>query len=73
MSNKTMDEFQQAALAKALRHDVDITFIIGMAGAGKSFTVNEISKALASQGWQVSLAAPTGRAAKRINGKTIHM
>lgn len=42
----------------------------GAAGTGKTFTIRIITKYLMSQGYQVALMAPTGRAAKVITRRT---
>ena len=47
-------------------------FITGQAGTGKSYTFMEIAKLLESEGINYGLAAPTGAAAIRINGVTLH-
>lgn len=55
-----------------------ILIITGGPGTGKTTTINTILKLLSKQGQEVILAAPTGRAAKRmtdatgVDAKTIH-
>ena len=48
------------------------TFITGYAGTGKSFVLEEVIKVLQRQGKQLIVCAPTGMAALRIGGATIH-
>jgi len=55
---------QRAAVVAALTHQ--ITTISGGAGSGKTFTVADLTKVLEEQGLSVVLAAPTGKAAKRL-------
>jgi exodeoxyribonuclease V alpha subunit len=67
---------QQAALAKALSEPVVV--ITGGPGTGKTTLIQGVCRILAKQGRQVLLAAPTGRAAKRLGeatrqeAKTLH-
>ena len=65
-----LGEKQRIALDMVMKNSISI--INGYAGTGKSFTIHFITKKLKRQGWIVSRTAPTGRAAKKINGKTIH-
>lgn len=70
------DEIQKQAIATAVSSKVMV--LTGGPGTGKSTTTNGIISALAMQGLEVVLAAPTGRAAKRLTevtgreAKTIH-
>ena len=56
----------------------NISIIIGGPGTGKTTIINTISKIYLDNGYNISLCAPTGRAAKRIEettgieAKTIH-
>ena len=67
---------QQAAIRLAL--DSKMIVITGGPGVGKTTIVNAILRILAAKGVNILLAAPTGRAAKRLNettgleAKTIH-
>ena len=67
---------QKAAIRLAL--DSKIIVITGGPGVGKTTIVNAILRILAAKGVNILLAAPTGRAAKRLNettgleAKTIH-
>jgi exodeoxyribonuclease V alpha subunit len=67
---------QRAALAKALMDPVVV--ITGGPGTGKTTLIRGVCRILAKQGRDVLLAAPTGRAAKRLGeatqqeAKTLH-
>lgn len=65
-----LDEHQKQAYDMVMKSDLSI--ITGAGGSGKSFTINTIAEALRQQGFEVSKIAPTGRAAKKIQGTTIH-
>ena len=47
-------------------------FIYGDAGTGKSFTIKRIVEDAMKRGKVVLVAAPTGKAARNVNGSTIH-
>jgi exodeoxyribonuclease V alpha subunit len=70
------DEVQQAAIAKALSSKVMV--LTGGPGTGKTTTTQGIIEAYKAHGMRILLAAPTGRAAKRMTeatgmeAKTIH-
>ena len=70
------DEVQQAAIRQALESKVMV--LTGGPGTGKTTTTQGIIAAFKSRGMQILLAAPTGRAAKRMTeatgmeAKTIH-
>ena len=72
----TFAESQRQAIALALCSKVLV--ITGGPGVGKTTLVNAILKILAAKGVEIALAAPTGRAAKRLaettgfEAKTIH-
>lgn len=59
-----LDEVQAGAVALAARHGVSL--LTGGPGTGKSRTVEAIVKLCAEVGASIALAAPTGRAAKRL-------
>jgi exodeoxyribonuclease V alpha subunit len=60
----SLDDAQQAAVAAALRGGV--TVLTGGPGTGKSRTVATLVSLAEAAGHTVALAAPTGRAAKRL-------
>lgn len=70
------DEIQQQAIDKAL--DSRIMVLTGGPGTGKTTTTKGIIEAFRNRGKRILLAAPTGRAAKRMSeatgmeAKTIH-
>ena len=70
------DQVQKDAIISALTHKVMV--LTGGPGTGKSTTTLGIIQALKASGLRISLAAPTGRAAKRMTevtgmeAKTIH-
>lgn len=70
------ETLQKKAIEQAVKNDVFI--LTGGPGTGKTTTLNGIIEALEQRGKKVSIAAPTGRAAKRISevtsreAKTIH-
>jgi exodeoxyribonuclease V alpha subunit len=59
-----LDEAQRGAVAAVAGHGV--TVLAGGPGTGKSRTVAAVVSLAADRGLQVALAAPTGRAAKRL-------
>jgi len=66
----TLAERQRQAVQMALSHKVSI--LTGGPGTGKTSTVKAILTLLRSKGKQALLAAPTGRAAKRLAESTGH-
>ena len=72
----TLAGSQKSALRLALLSKVLV--ITGGPGVGKTTLINSILRVLASKGVEIALAAPTGRAAKRLGestgreAKTIH-
>jgi len=71
-----LDELQQEAVKSAVLHGVFI--LSGGPGTGKTTTINTMIKYFEQSGMDFMLAAPTGRAAKRMTeatgfeAKTIH-
>lgn len=71
-----LEEQQRTAVAEAAGNGLLI--ITGGPGTGKTTTINSIIKFFESEGMEILLAAPTGRAAKRMTettgyeAKTIH-
>lgn len=76
MTDVSLDELQRQAVIETQNHGVSI--ITGGPGTGKTTTINAIIRMFEAAGMEVSLAAPTGRAAKRMaeatghEAKTIH-
>lgn len=72
----TFDGLQTEAIRKSI--DAGIFILTGGPGTGKTTTVNGIISVMENRGFNVALAAPTGRAAKRMTeltgreAKTIH-
>ncbi|HUT54375.1 MAG TPA: AAA family ATPase [bacterium] len=60
----SLNDGQRGAVTLALSHS--ITLISGGAGSGKTYTVSAITSIYEEQGLSVILAAPTGKAAKRL-------
>lgn len=71
-----LDEMQQQAIAEAVKNGLLV--ITGGPGTGKTTTINSIIRYFEMEGLDIYLAAPTGRAAKRMTeatgyeAKTIH-
>lgn len=59
---------QRAAMRNALRHRISV--ISGGAGSGKTFTIAALCRIFDACDLKVTLAAPTGKAAKRIEELT---
>lgn len=70
------EQTQKTGIKQAMRSDLFI--LTGRPGTGKTTTLNGIIELLEYQGKEIAIAAPTGRAAKRISevtgreAKTIH-
>lgn len=71
-----LDELQYKAVEESIRYGVSV--ISGGPGTGKTTTINTIIRFFDEKGLDILLAAPTGRAAKRMQettgyeAKTIH-
>ncbi|MDX8143049.1 ATP-dependent RecD-like DNA helicase [Lentzea sp. BCCO 10_0061] len=65
-----LEEHQSAAVKLALTEKVAV--LTGGPGCGKSFTVRSIVRLAKAKGAKIVLAAPTGRAAKRLTELTGH-
>ncbi|MDO5519580.1 MAG: ATP-dependent RecD-like DNA helicase [bacterium] len=63
-----LDEMQRMAVYEAARNGLLV--ITGGPGTGKTTTINQIIRFFESQGLEILLAAPTGRAAKRMSETT---
>ena len=63
-----LDELQQQAVLQCIRNGLFI--LTGGPGTGKTTTINLIIRYFESEGLDILLAAPTGRAAKRMSEAT---
>ncbi len=63
-----LDEMQRDAVYEAMRNGVLV--ITGGPGTGKTTTINTMIKVFQQEGLEIRLAAPTGRAAKRMSEAT---
>ncbi len=63
-----LDEMQRLAVVEAARNGLFI--LTGGPGTGKTTTINTIIKFFEAEGMDILLAAPTGRAAKRMSETT---
>lgn len=63
-----LDELQRRAVIEGIRSGV--TIITGGPGTGKTTTINTILQVFEQEGLEILLAAPTGRAAKRMSETT---
>ena len=66
--NINLDELQKNAVIAAARNGVLV--VTGGPGTGKTTTINAMIKYFENQGCEIRLAAPTGRAAKRMTEAT---
>jgi exodeoxyribonuclease V alpha subunit len=64
----TLDEMQHKAVIATIKHGLMV--LTGGPGTGKTTTINTMIQFFESEGMQVQLAAPTGRAAKRMTEAT---
>lgn len=63
-----LDEMQRTAVMEAARHGIMV--LTGGPGTGKTTTINAMIHFFESEGLDIFLAAPTGRAAKRMTEAT---
>ncbi len=63
-----LDEMQRMAVVEAVKHGVMV--LTGGPGTGKTTTINALIRYFESEGLDICLAAPTGRAAKRMTETT---
>ncbi len=63
-----LDEMQRTAVVEAVKHGVMV--LTGGPGTGKTTTINAMIRFFDSEGMDFLLAAPTGRAAKRMTEAT---
>ena len=61
---------QQAAVENSLKHRISV--ITGGPGVGKTYTTRQVIRGLQAAGLSVAAAAPTGKAAKRLEQMTGH-
>lgn len=59
-----LNHAQRRAVRAALKHN--LALVCGGAGSGKTYTISAITKLYDERGLRVLLAAPTGKAAKRV-------
>ena len=64
----SLEELQKEAVVQAVNHGLLV--ITGGPGTGKTTTINTLIHYFASEGLEILLAAPTGRAAKRMTEAT---
>ncbi len=67
-TNLTLDPWQEKAVMEAARNG--ITILTGGPGTGKTTTINTMIHFFTGEGAEILLAAPTGRAAKRMTEAT---
>ena len=67
-ANLELDDMQRQAVIAAVRHGVLV--LTGGPGTGKTTTINAMIHFFESEGMDIYLAAPTGRAAKRMTEAT---
>ncbi len=63
-----LDDMQRAAVVASMKNGISV--ITGGPGTGKTTTINTLIKMFERQGLEILLAAPTGRAAKRMTEAT---
>jgi exodeoxyribonuclease V alpha subunit len=64
------DDTQLVAIKRCCNMQERIVPVTGVAGSGKTTIIREVFMKLANAGYRVALAAPTGKAAKRIQEAT---
>ncbi len=68
LSELTLDELQRIAVRESVKNGLLV--ITGGPGTGKTTTINTIIRYFQAEGLDIFLAAPTGRAAKRMSEAT---
>ncbi len=68
VSNIALDDMQRMAVMEGIKSGILV--ITGGPGTGKTTTINTLIKVFESEGMDIMLAAPTGRAAKRMSETT---
>ena len=66
--NIELDELQRQAVGEAMKHGLFI--LTGGPGTGKTTTIKTMIRMFEDEGYTIFLAAPTGRAAKRMSETT---
>lgn len=66
--NITLDRLQHQAVIESIKHGLLV--LTGGPGTGKTTTINTMIRFFESEGMNILLAAPTGRAAKRMTEAT---
>ena len=66
--NLVLDTMQHQAVIESIKHGLIV--LTGGPGTGKTTTINTMIQFFESEGMQILLAAPTGRAAKRMTEAT---
>lgn len=69
-SNLVKDDLQEQAVALCCSTENRIASVTGQAGTGKTTIMKRVHHAFQTSGHNVALAAPTGKAAKRISEAT---
>ena len=69
-SGIVLDEGQRQAVVQAVKNGLMI--LTGGPGTGKTTTINTMIRCFEEEGLEIALAAPTGRAAKRMKEATGH-
>ena len=64
----TLDDMQHRAVVESIKHGLFV--LTGGPGTGKTTTINTMIQFFESEGMDILLAAPTGRAAKRMTEAT---
>lgn len=79
LSADQLDDKQREAVERCIDHAQRCVAITGPAGSGKTTIIQTVVEALEDAGYKVAVAAPTGKAARRIreatglDAVTIHM
>ncbi len=69
-SGIVLDDMQRKAVSEAVKNGLFV--LTGGPGTGKTTTINAMIRYFESEGFDILLAAPTGRAAKRMTETTHH-
>lgn len=69
-NNMQLNKLQLQAIETIKKNKISI--LNGYAGTGKSTVIDNLHKVLDMEKWEITKLAPTGKAALRIKGRTIH-